>query len=477
LANHLDLKLGHVLVREIPLDSIRPHPLNDELYGPVNPSDPDVKALSKSIKQLGVLDELVLTSDLYILSGHRRLTAAKLARLQTVPCKVTDIPSTDERVPALLAHFNRQRVKTADAQVREEMILADPEDAYQSLRRHRQRRADVEDALAGLEVIELAPARKRCKISGAKILFLNAIIGILNTYRKFWPLTDRQIHYYLLNDPPLIHASKPHSIYVNHKDSYKALTELLTRARLAGDIPFHCIHDPTRPVETWRHPQSVAPFVRQEVDYFLKGYRRDLMQSQANHFEIVAEKNTVAGLVKTVAGEYSIPYTIGRGYSSLPPRHAMAERFKKSKKDKLIIIVASDHDPEGDDIPESFARSMRDDFGIDAVVAVKAALTFDQTRGMTLSTDQLTPPKPTSSRHKKFVKKYGADANVYELESVPPDDFQDLLHHAIGSLIDVEAFNAEVDRERQDSVYLEGVRRTVLGTLGGLRGLVCAAEI
>jgi hypothetical protein len=40
----------HVPFRMIRLEAIRPHWLNDQIYGPVNPDDPDVKALARSIK-------------------------------------------------------------------------------------------------------------------------------------------------------------------------------------------------------------------------------------------------------------------------------------------------------------------------------------------------------------------------------------------------------------------------------------------
>jgi hypothetical protein len=38
---------------------------------------------------------------------------------------------------------------------------------------------------------------------------------------RYWPLTVRQVHYLLLNDPPLRHDKKPGSVYVNDKASYK----------------------------------------------------------------------------------------------------------------------------------------------------------------------------------------------------------------------------------------------------------------
>jgi hypothetical protein len=325
-----------------------------------------------------------------------------------------------------------------------------------------QERAEI----GSVEAIALGDRRKRSKLSRAKIPFLNAAIDILNMYKKFQPLTDRQIHYYLQNDPPLIHASKPHSTYANNRDSYKSVCTLLTCARLEGSIPFDCIHDPTRPIELWNRPQSLGPFIRDEIDWFLKGYYRDLMQSQPNHIEILAEKNTVASILQPVAEEFGIPMTIGRGYSSIPPRHALAERFKNSGKDKLILLIASDFDSEGEDIPESFALSMRDDFGIEEIVPIKVALTHEQVLSMNLAADNLsTPPKKSSSRTKKFVERYGKGQAVYELEAIPPDRLQILLREAILSVIDLDAFNAEVEREKEDMKLLAAARKIVKKTL------------
>src|SRR5262245_60813515 len=59
-----------------------------------------------------------------------------------------------------------------------------------------------------VEPIELRAVRPRCKISPAKFPFLEAIEKVIENLEDFWPVTDRQIHYGLLNDPPLIHASK-----------------------------------------------------------------------------------------------------------------------------------------------------------------------------------------------------------------------------------------------------------------------------
>ena len=84
-------ELGHVPILEKRLRDIHPSPENDQLYRPINPRDPDIVALAKSIKERGVLEPLVVTLDGFILSGHRRDAAAKLARLKVVPCRVEPI--------------------------------------------------------------------------------------------------------------------------------------------------------------------------------------------------------------------------------------------------------------------------------------------------------------------------------------------------------------------------------------------------
>lgn len=261
----------------------------------------------------------------------------------------------------------------------------------------------------------------------------------------------------MLNNPPLIHASKPDSTYVNTKQSYKTLVDLLTRARLERLIPMQAIADETRPVTIWdvhRDPQS---FIRREMDRFLKRYWRDLMQSQPNHVEIVGEKNTIAPMIRPVAARYCIPMTIGRGFCSLRPRFDMAERFRKSGKQKFVLLILSDFDPDGEEIAHSLARSLRDDFRVREVQPVKVALTAGQVEEFDLP--PIMQAKETSANYKRFVRKHGED--VFELEALEPEDLQSILQETIDSVIDIEAFNHEIDQEKQDAAFLEGTRRTV----------------
>jgi hypothetical protein len=450
-------KFGLVRISIRPLSSIKPSPENDRLYGRPSPDDLAMIYLADNIREHGLREPIVITRDGFILSGHRRYCACRMLSMKEVRCRVESVWHSDPNFVALLVAYNEQRIKTREEQLREAVVKANPEVAYRDLLEHRQKRAEVT-----ADRIEIVGRKHRARISEAKEPMLQAVIEILEAYRRLWPLTDRGIHYRLLNNPPLRHASKPESRYTNTRQCYQDLCDLLTRARLTGRIPFRAIHDPTRPVEAWNFHKSVSTFLAVEFDNFLDGYRRDLQQSQPNHIEIVGEKNTVHNIIEAVAEEYAIPLTTGRGYSSIPPREAIFKRFEKSGRGRLLMLFLTDHDPEGVDIPHSFARSMRDDFGIENIEPIKVALTYEQTRTMQMPTAFDAETKE-SSRLRKFVELYGPDA--YELEAIEPSVLQSLLRDAIDSVLDVDAFNHELDQEKKDAGYLAGVRETVLETL------------
>jgi hypothetical protein len=456
-------KSGHAPILKRHLSTILPSPENDQLYRPVDPDDPEIRALADSIRKHGLREPLVISLDGYVISGHRRRVACRLAGLSSVDVRVELVRRTDDITAfvVLLREYNRQRDKSLDEKIREEIVTASPHEAYASLVAHRRRKAAVT-----LDTIEMRTARGRAEITKAKRPLLEAIRRVLVDQREFLPLSDRRIHYALLNDPPLRHASKPGSGYANDLQSYKSLTDLLTRARVAGLLPMDAIADDTRPQTMWDVHGDPRSFVRRELDELLKGYSRDLLRSQPNHIEIVVEKNTVEPIVRPVAMEYCIPIVSGRGFCSLPPRAAMAERFERGGKSRLVILFVTDFDPDGEEIAHSFARSMRDDFGIQNITPVKVALTHEQVKAFSLQPNMQA--KEGSSRYERFVERYGPD--VYELEAIPPAALQKVVREAVDDVLDVELFNAEIDAEKLDAAFLAEMRQRVHVAMRGIGG-------
>ncbi len=460
--NGLEPELGLVPICQLPtcpIADITPARINDSIYRPVDRDDPAVREMAQSIARLGLLAPLVLTLDNVILSGHRRYAACQLAGLTHVPYLRSPIHSTAANFPTLLVEHNRQRTKTTSERLREEVVVADSKAAYASLRAYRQQTAKVD--LSDVGEVDLRGVKTRAKISDAKTAFLCATRQVLLDLNDFLPLSARQIHYALLNNPPRTHQSKPTSVYANTPACYKQLTDLLTRARVERLIPMDAIADETRGVTIWDVHAEAGQFVSRELRTFLRAYHRDLLQSQPNHIELVGEKNTLKGIVEPIAAEFCLPYTTLRGFCSTPPKAAMAKRFRASGKERFILLALTDFDPEGEEIAHSLARDLRDEHGVTNIDAVKVCLTQEQVVRLGLPPN--TEAKETSANYRKFYERYGS--SVYELEAIPAPSLQSILRDAIQGVLDVQAFNAELKQEEADAAELAVKRTRILQIL------------
>jgi hypothetical protein len=103
---------------ERPPESLQPHPKNNEIYGDRELTDETDKSFIQSIQENGVLTPILIDTDDRIISGHRRVQAAKRAGLSTVPVTVQAFDSDLERLETLI-HSNRQRSKTVSQKLRE----------------------------------------------------------------------------------------------------------------------------------------------------------------------------------------------------------------------------------------------------------------------------------------------------------------------------------------------------------------------
>ena len=444
-----------------PLNSLRQARENGLLYDGFNPqTDQDDANLYWSIHREGIREPLHISKDGYILSGHRRYAAACWLGMTVVPCIVAgDVVfnelTADERV-GLLVTYNKQRDKSHAERLREAMQEISPDEAYERLLQYRtdRRQVDIEDN------VPLGVYRGRARIT--TMAFLQAAQQAIQSEKQFWPLTVRRIHYLLLNDPPLRHDKKPGSTYQNDLASYKALTNLLLRARLTGDIPHQAIEDESRPIRVVSTYQNSADYIKEATEDYLRHYARDLLRGQTNHIEILVEKNAIRKHVELVADEYCIPCSTGRGYSSLTPRWKMVQRFLRSGKDQLVLLILSDFDPDGEEIAASFPRSLRDDFGLVNVMSHKVALSGADVREYGLPSDM--EAKPTSPNYQKFVRKHGVA--VAELDAAPVSLLQDKLRDAIESCLDMDLFRAELGKEKEDAAFIAATKQMVIRTIG-----------
>jgi len=102
-------------VSEAKVANLEAHPKNDELYGDTTelPS-----TFVESVREKGVLEPLVITTDKQVISGHRRLSAAKEVGVESVPVRISEFETELAEREALI-EFNRQREKTPGQVVNE----------------------------------------------------------------------------------------------------------------------------------------------------------------------------------------------------------------------------------------------------------------------------------------------------------------------------------------------------------------------
>ena len=80
---------------------------------------------------------------------------------------------------------------------------------------------------------------------------------------------------------------------------------------------------------------------------------------------MIGEKNTVAGILKPICGDYYVPLSLARGYTSIPVCRNIANRFRRSYKSAMTLIIASDYDPEGFDLADDVIKTLRDLWDVD----------------------------------------------------------------------------------------------------------------
>ena len=142
---------------------------------------------------------------------------------------------------------------------------------------------------------------------------------------------------------------------------------------------------------------------------------------------------------------------MSRGNSGLDARYKLSERFRRSGKQKLTLLIFSDFDADGEMIAGTWANSLTSDFQCPCD-AFKVGITEQQAKELDLvDGSNLMEQKSTSTNYNRFKEQYGPDCPVFELEALSPEKTQELAKDAITSILDMELFNEESDIERNRS--------------------------
>lgn len=285
--------------------------------------------------------------------------------------------------------------------------------------------------------------------SSSTLALLNAALLVSEGLVDYWPLTLRQIYYRLVAG----------LVIANNIGQYQRLSRVLSAARIAGDFPEDAMEDRSRRLLRADGYADRAEFVGAEVEGFLAGYRRDLLQSQPVALEAWVEKDALSRIVYDVAAPYCVPTVVVRGQVStsflLKARDRVAAAADQGKN--TVILYFGDLDPSGWRIPLAAERTLREDLRA-PVELVRCALNPAQVEKYGLPNDPHAQKEKDPNRP-AFRKMYG-DLSV-ELDALEPAILEELVVRAIRERLDLDALEQELVAQERDRSALAGMRLQV----------------
>lgn len=257
---------------------------------------------------------------------------------------------------------------------------------------------------------------------------LDLVLGILDEYAAYLPLTLRQIFYRLVG---------AHD-YQKDEKAYERLGELVNRARRARLVPMSSIRDDGG--------QRIAPPYWELSEAFLatvrataRTLRLDRTQGQPSRLIVSCEAAGMVPQLARVADPYGIPVISSGGFESTTERHRLAEEAAVEARLTEFLDIG-DHDPSGahkllafaEDI-EAFAAELGG-----SVTVTRLAVTPAQISALGLPT---TPPKKTDKR--------AFTGETCQAEAIAPDELARLLRQAIEERLDRAVYERVLAKEKR----------------------------
>lgn len=239
---------------------------------------------------------------------------------------------------------------------------------------------------------------------------INSVDQIAQEWRaKGYSMTLRQVYYQLVS----------RNVIENSENSYKALSSMLTRARMGGWLDWDIILDRTRMLRGYNTYTSPQEFLRQRAI----GYHLDRWETQKTRVEIWVEKDALIDIVGQAAAHWHCDYFSCRGYVSASSMKEAADRFLRYERQgkNVVILHLGDHDPSGVNMSEDMRRRLTR-MGVTNFELKRIALSMAQVKKYELPPN---PTKLTDSRAKSYIDKYGK--NCWELDALPPDVLHELI--------------------------------------------------
>ena len=256
-----------------------------------------------------------------------------------------------------------------------------------------------------------------------------------------YTLTLRQLYYQFV----------ARDIIPNSERSYKNLGSMITKARMAGLLPWEAIEDRNRTHNAYWYDEDETNPVKDLPDYI----RYDQWARQDTYVEVWVEKEALGNVIERACSPLLIPHMACKGYLSASEAWRAGRRLKERihAGKRCVVIHLGDHDPSGIDMTRDNRERLELFTEMPADVEVhRIALNMDQV-------DQYSPPpnptKITDSRAKSYISEYGRTS--WELDALEPAVLEELIKNEVEQYIDSNVWDEIKDQERETRDTLRAV--------------------
>ncbi len=272
---------------------------------------------------------------------------------------------------------------------------------------------------------------------------LDVVRGVLHGLRPYWPLTLRQVYYQLV----------AREVIANRRAEYQALSRLLVKARLDGEVPWEALEDRVREHLGSAGWADADDFIAEQGERLLVGYRRDLLAGQDLALEVWIEKDALSRICHDVAFGYCVPVVVARGFSSVSFLHECRRRVERAVLDEgkkgLRILYFGDLDPSGWAMLPAMLRTLQEEMRLGELLVdgERIALTPEQVEKHRLphSVEAMKATDTRTPAYRDWLRSDGhPDTLAVELDALSPEVLQGLVRDAIETSLDME----RVERER-----------------------------
>lgn len=277
--------------------------------------------------------------------------------------------------------------------------------------------------------------------SSAHQEIIDQAVEIIEAYQsEGYILTLRQLYYQFV----------ARDLLPNKDSEYKRLGNIISDARLAGQIDWTSIEDRTRGIRGLEHWEDGKSILSDAAGWF----QIDRWADQPNRIEVWVEKEALAGVFARVCNRLDVSYLSCRGYTSQSEMWRAARRLNRYEQadQSTVILHFGDHDPSGLDM----TRDIRDRLQVFEcpVTVMRIALNMDQI-------EQYDPPpnpaKVTDSRAQAYIKQFGDQS--WELDALEPAVLEQLVEDYVADFRDDDRWETRASYEMAVQNQIRGLVR------------------